>query len=227
MKRITGQATLAILCSLLLAYEPVTGAGAKTTLGRMNVHGPVKVNGAAVTAETTVFAGDRVTTAPGSRASLSLAGGGQLVPLGASSFQMRHSGDRLTAALAEGGLAVLSHARTPIFVEVAGARIHPPKDGGFFVLTVNGNSLRVVARKGALAVEAADRTVEVPEGKAIEASMATPAQQPEGAGATKGLSTFAKVAIVLAVAGAIAGIAVGLNSGDDCNVVSPSRIQCP
>jgi len=226
MRRITSQATLAILCSLLLAYEPVTGAGAQT-LGSMKVQGLVKVNGAAVAAETTVFAGDRVTTASGSRASLSLTGGGQVVPLGASSFQMKHSGEQLTAALAEGGLAVLSHARTPVLVEAAGARIHPPEEGGFFVLTVNGDSLRVVARKGALSVEAGDRTVEVPEGKALEAKMAPPPQGPQGAGSGGGLSTFAKVAIVLVVVGAITGIAVALNSGDDCKAVSPNQIQCP
>jgi hypothetical protein len=217
---------LATLCSLLLVYAPVAGAGRPTALGKLDSKGPTEVNGAATSTETTVFPDDRITTQREASASLSLASGSQLTLAASSSLQMKDTGGQSAAKLERGGVAVLSRASAPVVVEAGGVRVHASNGGGVFAVILDGNNLKVLASKGAAKVEAANRTVEVGEGKMLEAAMAP--QQPVGEGALSEMGTFELVLLSASAAAAFValGIAVKKLSESCTGTPSPFSVTC-
>ena len=219
------KAILATLCSLLLVYAPVAGAGTPTALGKLDSKGPTDVNGTAASTGTTVFPGDRITTQREASASLSLASGSQLTLAASSSLQMKDSGGQPAAKLERGGVAVLSRASAPVVVEAGGARVHASNGGGVFAVILDGNNLKVLASKGAAKVEAANRTVEVGEGKMLEAAMAP--QQPAGDQPSE-MGTFELVLLSASAAAAFValGIAVKKLTESCTGTASPFKVTC-
>jgi hypothetical protein len=223
------KAVLAVLCALLLVYVPGVPAATPAAVGKMNTTGPARINGLAVPTETTVFAGDRIATEAESNATLALAGGGELELGRSSEIEIQRSPSQVTVLLQRGAVAVLSRGDQPVVTQAGGARIHPAKQGGSYIAAVHGNALRVIAQKGTADVEAADRTVGVNEGKALEAEM-MPA--PQVGATTSGLSTFAKIVLIAGTAASFTGLGLGVaaitrSNPQDCTVTSASTLTCP
>lgn len=227
----TRKAILATMCCVLLVCAPVADTAGTKAMGKMNSKGLAEVNGTAAPAEVTVFAGDLIVTRPDGSAALFLSGGSLMILAGSSSLHLQEAQNQLNPWLKNGVLGVVSRGSVPVVVEAGGTRIRPPADGGIYEVVLNGNTLRVIARKGAIEVEAADRTITVSEGKALEATL-TPPQGPAGAGAVGGLSTMAKVMLVVVTAATVTGVITGVaalnrSKPQDCTVVSPNQITCP
>ncbi len=223
----TAKALLAVLCSALLLYAPVAAQADPAAMGKINTKGPTAVNGLAVPAEASLFTGDRIVTEKDASASVVLVTGGRLLVAGSSSVVLRDGPNQLTAALDRGAVGVFSRGDKPVTTEAAGTRIHAAQPGGFYEVAVNGNAVRVVAVKGAATVEGANRTVEVAEGKTLDATMA-----PAPPDVAAGLSTFEKAVIFLSAGAGLTGLGLGIAAierakPEDCTVVSPSNtISC-
>ncbi len=219
---------LAIVLSLLLVYVPVAPAASPAVVGKMTTKGNALVNNAAVPAEATVFAGDQIATEKETVAGLSLSGGDQVFLPSLSSAKVNRTDTQVTVALERGALAVLNRSAKPVVIEANGMRIQSANpSAGIYEVAVNGNELKVMARKGATIVTGADRTVEVPEGKTLEATVAP---RPAGLG---GLSAFWAFVVVASAAAGITGLALGVSAirradPKDCTVVSPGgTLRCP
>lgn len=215
---------LAVSACLLLTYQPVAWSATPVAVGQISTNGAAEINGVDAVTGGTVFSGDRIITPRGATASLSLAGGSQLILVGSSSVQVNNAGSQLSAALEHGKLAILSPARAPVVVEAGGIRIVPRKDGSLYAVELTGNSLNVTARRGIVDVEAANRTIALKEGKTLRATLGPP-QEPEGAGADGAARSrileATIVASVLLAGTALALAIVSLKAG--CKV-SPSNV---
>jgi ferric-dicitrate binding protein FerR (iron transport regulator) len=212
---------VAICAAIVLVYQPVAWAASPASIGQIATKGNAELNGANAVTGATVFSGDRIVSHPDSTASLALTGGSRIVLAGAGAMQVKAEGEELTATLDKGKLGFLSQASAPVVVEAGGTRVTPGKNGGVYVVELDGNKLEVSAYKGGAKVEAANRTVEVPEGKTLLATL-EPAQGPPS---SAGHSSFAVWAIVaLAAAGAITAIVLATTGG---KTISPSSLSSP
>jgi ferric-dicitrate binding protein FerR (iron transport regulator) len=223
---------LLVLCtSLILVYQPAAGLATPIAVGQISSSkGAAEINGVRAVKGGTVFSGDRIDTERNATASVSLTAGRQVILVAASSLQIALTGSQVTGTLEHGEVAVLSPASDPTVIEAGGTRIVPGKGGSVYTVELNNNKLNVTASRGTVLVEAADRTVEVPEGKTLEAAL-DPAQGPSGSGspsASGSSSHFVTVLVVSAAALAVATVTLlvrDLSTG--CKVVSPSTAgQC-
>jgi hypothetical protein len=223
---------LLVLCtSLMLVYQPAVGSATPIAVGQISAKGAAEINGVSAITGGALFSGDRIDTERNSTASLSLTAGRQVILVEASSLRIALTGNQVTGTLGHGEVAVLSPASDPTVIEAGGTRIFPSKDGSVYTVELNKNNLNVTANRGTVLVEAADRTVEVPEGKTLEATL-DPAQGSSGsrvpgsAGRSSRLATVLIVGTVVALAAATVTLLVlDLNTG--CKVVSPSTAgQC-
>ncbi len=222
---------LLVLCtSLLLVYQPAVGSATPIAVGQISSKGAAEINGVRAVTGGAVFSGDRIDTDRNSTASVSLTAGRQVILAEASSLRIALTGSQVTGTLGHGEVAVLSPASDATVIEAGGTRIVPGKGGSVYTVELNKNNLNVTASRGTVLVEAADRTVEVPEGKTLEATL-DPAQQPTGAGtpSATGSNTHLVTALVVGAA-ALAAATVTLLVRDvrtGCKVVSPSTAgQC-
>jgi hypothetical protein len=221
---------LVVSISLMLVYQPALGSATPTAVGQISSKGATEINGVSAITGGAVFSGDRIDTERKSTASLSLTAGRQVILVEASSLRIALTGNQVTGTLGHGTVAVLSPATDPTVIEAAGTRIVPGKDGSVYLVELSKNNLNVTASRGTVLVEAADRTVEVPEGKTLEATL-DPAQGPSGSGgpisAGNGghLMTVVIVAAVALAAATVTLLVRDVRTG--CKVVSPSTAgQC-
>lgn len=217
---------LAIWVSLLLTYVPVAPAASPAAVGKIQTKGTAEVNGAPVPAEATVFAGDRITTQKKTASGLLLPGGDQVFLPSLTAAKVNRSGNRVVVSLERGALAVVNRSAEPVVIEANGVRIEAANSAGVYEVAIQGQSLKVMTRKGTTLVKAADRTVEVKEGTTMDATVA---QGPAGPG---GLSPLWTVVLVSSAAAGFTGLALGVQALErsqpqDCVVVSPSTIRCP
>ena len=77
-------------------------------------------------------------------------------------------------ALDSGQLEYLSGPELPIVVSAGGTQIVPQGRGGVYAVALQGDTLRVTARKGFAKLKSANSEVEIAEGKTLVATIATP-----------------------------------------------------
>lgn len=227
----TLKSLVVLTLTMALAAEPAVGT--MPMLGQVIVKGQAKVNGVVTPSGTNVFPGDRLATGADSVAELALAGGGKILLSGSSAVVLRQDANHTVVKLREGALAILSKSSSPVIIEANGARIRPAA-GAPVVLEIatRGNSLKVLARRGSATVEAANKSLEVPEGKELDATVAASSGQlPHGSPAGRNrLTTWVFIA---AVAASFTGLALGIAATlrpnpEDCRVATPTgQVVCP
>jgi len=223
---------VSILCSLALICAPLAEADNSHPVG-MLASARAQINGTAGAAGSTIFAGDRIVSPEDASTAISLTGGSRLILANAGTLRMDATGNRPIAQLESGELAVLSHSVAPPLVEAAGTRITSRQGDAVYAVTVNGNRLQVTASRGEVAVEGAGRTVEVAEGRTLDATMAFPGRSDSNGGApgaaSRPLFTFQTVVLLSIAALAGAALAVAIKSllrNCRSTTVSPSTVRC-
>jgi ferric-dicitrate binding protein FerR (iron transport regulator) len=219
---------LAVWLSLLMVAS-VAPAGVSRGLGEVVTRDAVAVNGILVPDSTTVFPGDRISTAENKTGEVALSGGTNLLLAATTTAALRSDGKRLTVNLEQGGIAVLRKTDAPIVIEADGASIRPATNSPtLFEVAVNGNSLKVVSWRGDAMVETANRTVEVKAGKELDATM-----NPRPEQAYAGGGSFLTWVLVAGAAAGATGLVLGVEAikrpnPKDCTV-SPETtiIVCP
>lgn len=147
------RAILAMGLSLLVAYVPVAPAASPAVVGKMQTKGAAEINGAAVPDETTVFGGDRITTGKETASGLSLPGGDQVFLPSLTAAKVGRSGKRVTVTLERGALAVVNRSAEPVLIEASGVSIESAGPAGVYEVTIQGNALKVMTRKGTTLVK--------------------------------------------------------------------------
>jgi ferric-dicitrate binding protein FerR (iron transport regulator) len=217
--------------TVALASEPAVGA--TPMLGQVIVKGQAKVNGIVTPSGANVFHGDQLTTGADSVAELVLSGGNKVLLPGSSAVVLRQEANHIIVKLGAGALAILSKNSSPAIIEAHGAWIRPAADTAVVLeIATSGNSFKVLARRGSATVEAANKSLEVAEGKELDATMAADAPQlPNGRPA--GRNTITMWVFVAAVAACFTGLALGIAAKlrpnpQDCQVVSTTgQVVCP
>lgn len=226
---------LSAMLAVAIVLQPVLAA--PPMLGQLTVKGEAKINGIAARSGGAVFSGDRLSTEINTVAELALHGGSSVLLPAASIVVLNQGTNQIVVGLKQGSLAILSRGSSPTIVEANGARIRPATDAPVVLeVAINDNSLKVLARRGSAVVETAGKSLDIGEGKELDATLAPP--DPGGAQAgtqAAGTSTLDKFAIITAVAAGLTGLALGIDAitranPADCTVVSPSgagSISCP
>lgn len=215
------RAIVAVVGSLLLALEPAFAVPARSIVGTVSSHGGVKLNGVSAPSGTLVYTGNRIVTAPGAVAVVMLASGGKLALGGSTSASLTVDSGKLLVKLDDGVVDAASEAKAPVLVEVHGVTVRSRNRSGAFEVAVRGRSLRVVARRGPVVAEAANRTVKIDAGKTMKTRV--------GRAPDSGRGRMGTVLIVAGAAGA-AGLAAainGLSGSSKQTCVSPSKLSCP
>jgi len=216
----------AIGLSLLLVYVPAAPADPAAAVGLIATSGRAEINGTAAPAETTLFSGDRIATWKETMSSLRLSGGDQIFLPSLTTAQVQGTGDQLEVTLERGAVAVRNLSGQRVVVQANGTRIQTAQPGGIYEVAINGTVLKVLARRGTALVKGSNRTVEVKEGRIMEA---TTSPGPFASGALGPLWT---VVLVAGAAAGFVGLALGITATtrsqpQECTVVSPDRISCP
>ena len=221
------RAFLAVALSVVLVLAPVSMADSPVVVGKMNLKGQVEINGVAAPGESTVFAGDRITTGKETALGLSLNGGDQVFLPSLSAAKVDRAGQQVTVVLERGALAVRNFSGQPILVRAGGVEIQAAApSSSLYEVAIAGGSLKVLARKGTAVVRASNRTVEVKEGTTMEASV------PPTAISAGGIGPLWTIVLVTSAAAGITGLVLGVQAlnrvqPQDCTVVSPNQIVCP
>jgi len=213
------------LCTAgIFIFQQTGWAAAAPVVGEISVHGRAAVNGLDTASGKTIFSGDRIVTEAQSTAAVTSRGGARLLVVEASAVEIKDSNGSLVARLDHGGLAAVSPAQAPLIVEVGGMRILPAARGSVYAVFLDGNKLKVQAQSGALDVEAANRTVSLPEGKTLDATMAPAPEGGGGGGASGGSSTLTAVLIASTVALAASTLALAIDDVTKGCTVSPAGV---
>jgi ferric-dicitrate binding protein FerR (iron transport regulator) len=201
------------------------------------VKGHAKINGAVTPTGGTIFSGDQVATGANTVAELLLNGGSKILLPEASAVVVSNDAAQVIVNLNQGALAVLSENKSPTFVEVNGARIRPGTSSPEVLeVAVRGNVVKVLARRGTATVETADKTLEVAEGKELDATMAPapmPSPGPQGVTRIAGRGKLETYVFITAVAAGVTGLVLGVlaiarPNPTDCTFVSNTgKIVCP
>ena len=227
---------VALVLSLLLVALPVLPAEPSAAVGKLTARGAAEVNGTSLPNEGTVFSGDRLSTRKDSAAALSLGTGNQVFFPELTLARVERSGNETKISLEHGALAVVSRSGIVPVVETGGVRIQTAgASPAIFEVAVNGAALKVIARMGGARVISVNHTVEVPEGKMMDATMdPAPQAAPAGTGMTSGLTGIQIAAIAAGVAAGVTGLVLGAvaltkPNPKDCKITgsSPATITCP
>ena len=207
----------AVVLSTLLVLLPVVPASGASVAGQMITRGTAEINGVAVPAVTSVFAGDRIATEKASSTSLSFASGNSVVIPELSKATLGEQDGRVVVKLEDGAVSVLNKGTTPIIIEARGARIQAASNApAIYSVVLHGNVLRVVASSGVAHVETPDHAGNVTPGTALSATFAP--EPPQGGG---GWSTTTWVWVAVGVAAAV-GLGVGIYEVEKGSSGSPS-----
>ncbi|GAC1631178.1 MAG: hypothetical protein NVS9B14_02640 [Candidatus Acidiferrum sp.] len=222
------------LVTIALVYEPAVASA--PVLGQVIVKGQAKINGTVTPSSATVFLGDRVATETSTVAEVFLNGGSKIVLPEASEVVLSNDAKRIIVDLKQGALAALSTTGSAVVIDALGARIRAAGDNSaVFEVAIRENSLKISARRGSAIVETADKSLELPEGKELDATMAPdPPQGPAGA-KVAGKGKLETIVFITSVGAGITGLALGIvaiqrPNPANCRVVSPSgagSITCP
>lgn len=220
-----------VVACVLAAWSPqlaASGRGA-TVVGRISVKGEATINGVNAIGGASVFSGDGVVTRKGATASVSMKGDDELILGELTSVQVEDARSEITVLLDGGQLEYLSGPELPIVVSVGGTRIVPQGRGGVCAVALQGDTLRVTARKGFAKLKSASGEVEIAEGKTLVATIATLQHGEEKSGANASNTTRSKghivnyVIIAAGVAGGT-GLALALVHANSACAVSPSNV---
>jgi ferric-dicitrate binding protein FerR (iron transport regulator) len=212
----------AILCSLLLAFQPTLGPAAPRAFGILNGKGPVRVNGIVAPTGTAIYPGNRIDTGPEATAFVILPHGAKFV-LGASTSVRTAPGNRRRCLrLEKGTIGAVSTPKDSLVVETRGVTIRSRSATGTYVVAVQGNSLQVFARHGAALARASNRAVAIGKGMLMKATVAPPP-----AGSKSGHLKTVLLAVGAAAAAGLAMAVRNLSGSHSQNCVSPSRLSCP
>jgi hypothetical protein len=233
----TMKAILAILCAVLLIYVPITepASPAAPVLGQVMAKGDLKINGTRMPSGGTIFSGDEVGTGANTVAELIFNGSNKVLLPQSSAVILNSDAGQVIVQLKQGSLAMLSRSAAPVLIDTNGVRIKPAANTAVVMeVAALGNSFKVVMRKGSAEVETANKTLDVPEGKELDATAApvppTPAPSPQAPSGKSQLSTWSLIAAGAAgLTGLILGaVALSRPNASSCTAVSPSgNITCP
>lgn len=211
------------IISLALIVAPICAGENSIAFGNLKAQGQTEVNGMPVKAETTVFAGDLVSTKAKSSALLTLAGGNQLFVV-ENSVARFHS-DSKSVTLESGSLGVLDRGGEAVKVNSRGTLLRPAKGkAARYVVKSDGTGLTLSSLSGDVEVVAENRTVTVPSGTSMKIEVADPAPgppAPQGAGHSNSYANKKGAIIGTVVVGAVLAIALPLALQDDDKPVSP------
>lgn len=180
-KRGAASVTLSVLLSMSLLARPVlgnSGLGSGTVLSAESAH----VGTVAVTAGTTVFAGDKIDTSPAG--SMQIRAGAARLVLTASSRLVWGGETGSASATLLGGTAAFSTSRENAFVLHAGTAAFKPRGDEPTVANVtvlNPKELVVRCSRGAVLIAVEDDVRVVPEGTAYHVVLDPEAAVPPGA----------------------------------------------
>jgi hypothetical protein len=226
---------VAFFLALMLVSAPVLPAEPAAALGKISGHGRAEVNGTALPGEATLFSGDQISTRKESAVALSFGGGDQIFLPELSRARVERAGTATRVALDSGALAAIRRSTNLPVVMAGGVRVEAAGNSpAVFEVALNGTALKVFARSGAVRVTAANRSVDVPEGKVLEATTAPVPPTAPAVAAASGLSWLQTAAIVTGLAAGITGLALGVAAVTrpnvtDCKISgsSPATIVCP
>jgi len=204
-----------------------SGRGA-TVLGKISVKGVATINGVDAVGGATVFSDDRVATRKGATASVSMGSGDELVLGELTSVEVLDAGNEIMVPLDSGQLEYLSGPELPIVVRAGGTQIVPQGRGGVYAVALQGDTLRVTARKGFAKLKSANGDVEIAEGKTLVATIEAlpPGGQnpPNGSEAKSSGGHIVNYVIIAAGVAGGAGLALALVHANSGCAVSPSNV---
>jgi hypothetical protein len=226
---------LAMFLTLMLVSAPILPAEPSAALGKISGRGMAEVNGTALPGEATLFSGDQISTRKESAVALSFGGGDQIFLPELSRARIERAGAGTRLALDFGALAAIRRSTNLPVVMAGGVRIEASGNTpAAFEVALNGTALKVFARLGSVRVTGANKTVEVPEGKTMEATTAAVPPTAPAAAAASGLSWLQTTAIVVGLAAGITGLGLGIAAvtrpnPKNCTISnsSPATLVCP
>lgn len=174
--------TRKILALILGGFLAVPGWGASDAIATVQSSSLASVHGSALVKGTTLYNGDVISTAQQGNAWVSLPGGTQFYLAGNSQAQVRKNSDKGVQLELERGIAKFrSSEMSPIEVVLADATIRPASDGAAYISLLTPTTAIIGAEKGAVLIttEHDGKTTSVPEGSAVNVSMA-PSAPPQG-----------------------------------------------
>lgn len=207
---ITAKGLLALVCSFLMVCQPVWGAPPPVPIGRVSGGGPVQLNGIAAPTGTIVYAGNRIETGAAGVSYIALSHGGRLVIGASSSALITKNPKSISVKLDRGVLGAVSEAKTPIVVTAAGVIVRTKQAKGVYEVALEGTSLKVLADHGTAIAEAPSRTVEVPQGKEMDAAVK------QGSALTAGQQLALAGLIAAGITGIGLGVALGTENNKTC-----------
>ncbi|HET6199616.1 MAG TPA: hypothetical protein VFD93_04695 [Candidatus Acidoferrales bacterium] len=220
---------LVIACGLAACFPQLAAsAHGAVALGQISVKGEATINGVNAIGGASVFSGDRVATRKGATASVSMKDGDELILGELTSVEVEDARSEITVPLDSGQLEYLSGPELPIVVSAGGTQIVPQGRGGVYAVALQGDTLRVTARKGFAKLKSANSEVEIAEGKTLVATIGTlqqEGQKPPNGSEAKGSSGHIVNYVIIAagVAGG-AGLALALVHANSGCAVSPSNV---
>jgi hypothetical protein len=212
---------LALICSVVMAFQPVFGspAGAIGTVAS----GDARLNGSPVPNGAVIYTGDRIATTADGSAAIHLERGAELALGESTAAQVTSSDKGFMVLLEQGRLSAVTGSNAPVVVNSDGLTIAPKQKNGSYEVALNGDALEVVSRRGTTVAEAANRTVEIPEGMMLRARMA---QGPPATG-QKGQKKKDMVLAALLAAG-VTGAGLGIALAEPSKKCSSgSGLTCP
>jgi len=217
----------AMTLSGLLLFSQLSMAGSPVAVGKITMKGRVEINGVTAPSDSTVFAGDRISTGKETALGLFIAGGDQLFLPSLSTAAVDRSEQQLIVTLERGGLAVINQSGQPVLVRAGGVQVQASRpSASLYEVVVAEGSLKVLARRGSAVVRASNRTIEVKEGTTLEATVPSPISM------SGSLGPIWTTVLVASTAAGITGLVVGVQAlnraaPQECTVVSPNQIACP
>lgn len=212
---------LVLICSMLMAFQPVFGSPANA-IGTVT-SSEARLNGSPVPDGAVVYAGDRIATTAGGNASIRLQRGAELSLAESTAAQVTSSEKGYAVELDQGRVEAVAGAKAPVVVNSDGLTVMAKAKNGSYEVALNGDKMEIVSRRGTTVAEAANRTVEIPEGMMLKATMA---QGPPSTGRS-GLQKKDMV-IALLIAAGVTGAGLGVALAEPTkHCASGSGLTCP
>ncbi len=191
---------IAVALVLLLVQLPLLG-GTGVPLGKVIPRaGRSLLNGADLTAETTVFLGDRVATQADGVALVLIPQGRQVQLAPSSSATLGGKGGELLVNLESGVALAQSGSSGSLSVAARGLMIRPSGMANYQVI-IEGSFVTVSSQQGSVEVRGANRSLVVPSGKAMKFELAAnPEAGRVGVGAHNVFGSAAAIIISTAIA---------------------------
>jgi len=225
MKTNVSTAPLALLLASVLIWLPVADLRAgNASMGKMIPQGTVAVNGTRLTLETTLYAGDTVSTEGDGLALLFLPKGDQLHVGPASEVQMHASDGKWVARLARGAVLARSGKGQTVSVEAHGLSITPAGAVRYEVVLAE-NAVLLATQGGVVTVRGGNQTFTVAAGKAMRFERAAAPPASRGPNATALTGTAATWMAVAGISGVVLGgwlIAIATRAPECSPALSPA-----